>query len=226
MIAPRLAGALLVLCPFTAIANPAPESPAEVVRRTTQVMTPAHLACHVETDVQVFDKSGKPTDHIVIRSEEIRTGATRDERLLSVLKNGKDETAEAEAKRKKDKAKKKDEELTDPFVEGGASHYEFRIIGREMLWQHPVIVMKITAREKKPALVDGTAWIDAERYLVLKSEYEHAKLPDHVHWMKMQSQSEMREGKAVPTLFKVDGAGGFLLIERSFNSISRWHDCK
>ncbi|HJZ87302.1 MAG TPA: hypothetical protein VKN99_19145 [Polyangia bacterium] len=213
----------------------------EIVERAVAVMDkkPAHMVCRLDTDIESFDGKGKPEDHVLVQIEETRRGAQVDHKILHVWKNGKDETADATAKEEKQKrkreAKKKeegegegDQELLLPFTKEAAAQYKFELVREETLWGHRTFVLKVTARQRKPNAGDGTAWIDAESFVMMKGVFVPAKLPDeHVDWLRFQTQYAVHtSGFVLPTLFKVEGAGHFLLMKKGFRSTLRWTDCK
>jgi hypothetical protein len=87
--------------------------------------------------------------------------------------------------------------------------------------------MKVTASRPEQRLGNGTAWIDAERFIPLKGEYAPAKLPKRVTWMKLQTQHGAGPGGlAVPTLLKLEGAGQAFFVRKGFSSTFRWKQCR
>ncbi len=201
----------------------------QIVEHAISVMdrNPAHMTCQLEVDIQSFDKKGAPEDHYLIRQLEKRTGEKVDHELVAVWKNGKDITAEKK-KEKKDDKKDKDEDLLEPFTRKGFSHYRYQLLRRDSLWGRPAFVVQVAARDPQPTAGNGTAWIDAETFVELKGEYTPAKMPDeHVDWLKFQTQYVIhRNGFVIPSFFKIEGAGHFLLMRKGFRSTMRWTDCQ
>jgi hypothetical protein len=88
-------------------------------------------------------------------------------------------------------------------------------------------VVKVIARERKPKLGNGTAWIDAQSFVTLKGEYFPAGMPKQVDWLKVHTQHALHaSGFALPTALRVDGAGHFLFIKRGFRLRMKWLECK
>jgi Outer membrane lipoprotein-sorting protein len=61
-------------------------------------------------------------------------------------------------------------------------HYAFSYLGEEKLGSHDCYVLKITAKSKTPALLDGEVWVDKHSYLVRKLEGDMSKTPSW--WLK------------------------------------------
>jgi hypothetical protein len=207
----------------------------EIVTKTVATMDrqPAHMVCHMHAEMDQLDKKGAVEEHRETEFEETRRGQNVDSKILRATTNGKDTTADAQARaaeRKQREAQDKGRQMdfVSPYTKKGRPHYEFALEGEDSLWGHRVYVIKVRSRDRKPDQADGTTWVDAERFLVLKAELVPAKMPEkHVDWVKLQTQHTLHpSGYALPTLFKIEGSGHFLFMRKAFRSTMRWSDCK
>lgn len=234
----------LILALATALPAPLPID--QIVRRTTEVAArdATGLRCRVQMTARQLDSDGKVETEQQSEYEETRLpGGKVDRHVLRASTDGRDTTGEArdrEAKRRADekrwaaegrKPPNPDKELSDlsPFAPGRADDHEFALARTDTLWGRPVYVLTVKARGKKPKETagNGTAWIDAERFVPLKGEYTPASLPRKVTWMKIQTQHTLHpSGVAIPTLLKMDGSGEAFFVRKGFTSTFRWGECR
>jgi hypothetical protein len=216
-------------------AAPPVEEPVEaIVRRAVAAMErhPPKWVCKIFTQAEMTDLQGNVEDVYLVEAEQTHEGKRTEDRIVRATKNGKDITAEAQAKQKEALAKRKpkedhEREVAVPLSEEGVSKYGFTLIRRDVLWKHPVWVVGVRAKERITTAGDGTAWIDADTGVLLKAELVPAKLDDHLYWLKFHMQFEAHAGGfAVPTLLKVEGAGHYLAIKKGFRSTIRWAGCR
>jgi hypothetical protein len=208
----------------------------DVVTRTVATMDrqPPNMVCHMRAEMDQLDRKGAVAEHRETEFEETRRGQTTEKKVLRATTNGKDTTAEAQARAAEAAARVKKTEggpktdFLSPYSQKGRSHYDFALVGEEMLWGRRAYVVKVTSRDRRSDQADGTTWIDAERFLVLKAELVPARLPEkNVDWVKLQTQHTLHpSGFVLPSLFKLEGAGHFLFMKKAFRSTMRWSDCK
>jgi hypothetical protein len=213
----------------------------EIVERTVAVMDrqPPHMVCKLRAELDALDKKGSLEEHRETEFEETRRGERVESKVVRATVNGKDSTAEAQARAAQmaERRKQKEErgqspvdrmDLVSPFSIKGRPRYQFAFVREESLWGRRAFVVKVTSRERKRNEAEGNSWIDAETFVVLKTELVPASLPDkHLDWLKVQTQHALHpSGFALPTLFKVEGAGHYLFMKKAFRSTLRWSECK
>jgi hypothetical protein len=213
----------------------------EVVTKTAATMDrqPPHMVCHMRAEMDELDKKGAVQEHREMEFEETRRGQSTEKKILHATTNGKDTTADAQARAAEaaERAKKAPVgragqpakgDFLSPYSQQGRPHYDFALLGEETLWGRRAYVIKVTSRDRRPDQADGTTWIDAEKFVVLKAELAPAKMPDkNIDWVKLQTQHTLHpSGFVLPSLFKIEGAGHFLFMKKAFRSTMRWSDCK
>src|SRR5262249_46926866 len=126
-----------------------------------------------------------------------------------------------------EKQRKEKHELRSPFSRKWSPRYRFTLVKRETLWGRPAWVVHVTALDRHPDARDGTAWIDAERFVELRGQFVPAKLPDYTDWAKVQEQFTLHpSGYAVLELLILDGAGHLMVFKKGLHTTMRWSDCR
>jgi len=209
---------------------------AEAVAQAQKVMNkkPDSIVCKVVVDTQLLDRKGKAEhdEHRVGKatfhgddSDIESQSVTRDGRALSA-----DDIAEERAKVLKDKKKQKkgDDDFTpSPLDSKNAANESFEMVRKDTLWGRPVYVLKVSAKTKAPEHANGTLWIDAEKFLVLKAELSPSAMPPHADWIKVQQQFVPGPKDApVPSFLHIEGAGHMWMMHKQFRTTLHWSDCR
>jgi len=227
--------ALVVAAPALAADPPSID---EIVRRTAENTDREreHYRCRVTVDAQIVDGKGKLKNEERSELEVTHDGKQQKTHLVKKWKDGKElgpaelvkaEREDEEQRKKNAEKNKSGGEFVPPLSVKGTALHKYTLLGQEQLWGHPAYVVKLEARERKVSSVDGTAWIDADRFIPLKGEYVPAKLPPHADWMKFHEQYELgADGYPIRTLLKIDGAGHFLMIKMGGRVTIRTVECK
>jgi hypothetical protein len=114
-----------------------------------------------------------------------------------------------------------------PFSPKRVAAHRFTLLRTETLWQRPAYVLAVSAIKANATSANGTVWVDAEHFVPLRGEYQPARLPRLVSWIKILAQEERLGGGGVaPTLLKIDGSGGLPLFRKRFASTFRWSGCR
>ncbi len=232
----KLGVALMMLAMATgARAQEALPPVADVVAHARAVMEKKlpQVVCKFVADTQLLDKTGKPEHDEHREGKATLNGDDQDIQSVSVTRDGRamtaDEIAEEHAKVQKQKAKNKsgDLEFVSPLVGKNATHESFELLRKETLWGRPAFVLKVRAQNASPEQVNGTVWIDAERFVELKGELSPAAMPPHADWIKVQEQFLPGPNDApLPSLLHIEGAGHMLFLHKQFRTTLRWSDCR
>jgi hypothetical protein len=213
---------------------------ADVVAHARAVMDkkPQEVVCKVVVDTQLLDKTGKPEHDEHREGKATLRGDDQDIETQSVVRDGKTmsalELADERAKVQKDKqkAKKKgssddDFDVFSPLDQKNAGSQAFELVRKETLWGRPAYVVKVRAQKSSPRTSNGTMWIDAEKFVELKSELVPSEMPPHADWIKVQTQYVPGPKEvAVPSFLHIEGAGHMLFMHKQFRTTLRWSDCR
>lgn len=114
-----------------------------------------------------------------------------------------------------------------PFSPKRVAAHRFTLLRTETLWQRPTYVLAVSALKANATSANGTVWVDAEYFVPLKGEYQPARLPRLVSWLKILAQEARLDGGGVsPTLLKIDGLGGMPFFRKRFSSTFTWSACR
>jgi hypothetical protein len=219
---------------FIAVAARA-ETADEIARHATEVMSrkSADRTCTL-----VRETRGSAGDKDEVSREELELTVKSGKQHEKLLRAWKDGNALSPAEMASDQQTKavaaahekfKDGSSTNeasPFSPTGLAKHSFELIGNETLWDHPVHVLKVTAREKSDDTVSGTAWIDAKTYVMLKGEFAPAKLPTMMDSLNMQLQYSLDKDRAPqPTFLKMKGEAHLLWKQIHFEATQTWSGC-
>ncbi|MFO0734897.1 MAG: hypothetical protein U0270_03420 [Labilithrix sp.] len=175
--------------------------------------------------MEMLDDNNKPTEVREMTMRSTPTGAPRD-RVVKVMKyteDGKDKTAEAQAKADARRAKHKiakneklGNDLKLPFLASEQSRYIFSVAERDKT--DPTHV-RINFNPKTPAedAIKGSAWVDETSKEVLSVGFSLSKNPafiDHVD-VTIVFGLPTQLGRA-PSAISFDGRGGFLFIRKHY----------
>ena len=192
------------------------------------------VMCKVIVDTQLLDKTGKPEHDEHREGKATFRGDDMDIESLKVTRDGKemtaDELADERNKVQKDKKKrKKGEEEFDlmPLSPKNVQNESFELVRQETLWGRPTLVVKVRAQKKSPKQANGTLWIDAEKFVVLKAELSPSAMPPHADWIKVQQQFVPGPKDApVPSFLHIEGAGHMWMMHKQFRTTLHWSDCR
>lgn len=175
--------------------------------------------------VELVDDNGKATEIKEMTMRSTPTGAPR-ERIVKVMKyteDGKDKTAEAQAKADARRAKHKigkneklSHDLKLPFHASEQPRYIFSIAERD---PNDPSHVRINFNPRTPAedAIKGSAWVDERSKEVLSLGFSLSKNPsfiDHVD-VTIVFGLPTELGRA-PSAVTFDGRGGFLFIRRHY----------
>jgi hypothetical protein len=220
--------------------NPLPPV-ADVVAHARAVMEKKVelVVCKVVVDTQLLDKTGKPEHDEHREGKATLRGDDQDIETASVVRDGKAMSAEeiaderAKVQRDKQKAKKKnkggddDFDVLSPLAAKNAANQSFELVRKEALWGRQAYVLKVRAQKASPEASNGTMWIDAEKFVELKSDLVPSEMPPHADWIKVQMQYVPGpKDVALPSYLHIEGAGHMLFMHKQFRTTLRWSDCR
>jgi len=226
---------LLLAAPLARAAEALPPV-ADVVAKARAAMDKKAdgVTCKVTVDTQLLGKAGKPEHDEHREGKATFRGDDMDIESVKVTRDGKemtaDELAEERNKVQKDKKKKKKgEEEFDlmPLAPQNVQNESFELVRQETLWGHPALVVNVRAQKQSPQQANGTLWIDAEKFLVLKAELSPSAMPPHADWIKVQQQFVPGPKDApVPSFLHIEGAGHMWMMHKQFRTTLHWSDCR
>lgn len=252
MTAAVLAVALLCLAP----AAPRPAAPApppapppaaplsvdEIVRRAAaqQARAPQGLTCNLVSRAWELDGHGKPGGELRQEHEVSWQGGTLQHGKTTVRSYaGKPFSAEEmKAADKEDEKKRK--QLEEAKAKGEARESEpvfaafrvplhaFKLLREEPLDGRRAYVLSVEPKPQAgPEGRSGTAWVDAESFVVLRGTYAPKPLPDHVDRMELEERfARTAEGDTVPVLLRTEATGGFWFFKKRVRFESSFEGCR
>ena len=175
--------------------------------------------------MEMLDDDGKATEVKEMTMRSTPTGAPRD-RIVKVMKyteDGKDKTAEAQAKADARRAKHKiakneklGNDLKLPFLASEQGRYIFSIAERD---KNIPSRIRINFNPKTPAedAIKGSAWVDETSKEVLSTGFSLSKNPTFIDHVDVQIVFGLptQLGRA-PSSISFDGKGGFLFIHKHY----------
>lgn len=175
--------------------------------------------------MEMLDDSGKATEVKEMTMRSTPTGVPRD-RIVKVMKyteDGKDKTAEAQAKadarrakHKQAKNEKMGNDLKLPFLASEQGRYIFSIAERD---KNVPSHVRINFNPKTPAedAIKGSAWVDETSKEVLSTGFSLSKNPTFIDHVDVQITFGLptQLGRA-PSAVTFDGRGGFLFIHKHY----------
>jgi hypothetical protein len=175
--------------------------------------------------VEMLDDDGKATEVKEMTMRSTPTGAPRD-RIVKVMKyteDGKDKTAEAQAKADARRAKHKigkneklGNDLKLPFLASEQSRYIFSVAERD---KNDPTRMRINFNPRAAAedAIKGSAWVDENSKEVLSIGFSLSKNPTFIDHVDVQIVFGLptKLGRA-PSSLTFDGKGGFLFIHKHY----------
>jgi hypothetical protein len=175
--------------------------------------------------MEMLDDAGKATEVKEMTMRSTPTGAPRDRivKVMKYLEDGRDKTAEAQAKadarrakRKEAKNEKLSKDLKLPFLTAEQPRYIFSIAERD---KNDPTHVRINFNPKIPAedAIKGSAWVDENSREVLSIGFSLSKNPTFIDHVDVQIVFGLptKLGRA-PSAVTFDGRGGFLFIHKHY----------
>ena len=234
-----------VVAPGTAYADDAPAAPATVGAAVPQALMTGlakHAAAVEEMGkrgaftftgkMEQLDGDGKASEvkEITVRSTPSAT-QPRVSKVIRYVEDGKDKTAEAQAKAEERKANhkaskgdKKALSVKLPFLANEQARYTFTVAERDPAQPGRVLIAfnpKVSAEDA----LKGTAWVDEGTQEVLSSGFSFSKNPTFVDYIKVTVVFGLPTplGRA-PSEVSFDAKGGLLFIRRHYRGTGRFSD--
>ncbi|MBX3234252.1 MAG: hypothetical protein KIT84_04145 [Labilithrix sp.] len=183
--------------------------------------------------MEALDGDGHASEvkEITMRSTPTSTPRERIVKVMRYVEDGKDKTAEAQAKADERRAKhrvskgdKKANDLKLPFLPSEQARYTFSLVERDAANPSRVLIA-FTPKVPAEDAFKGTAWVDEKEREVLSTGFSFSKNPtfvDHVH-ITMVFGLSTPLGRA-PSQISFDGKGGFLFIRKHYRGSARITD--
>lgn len=204
---------------------------------------PKKLACTVSITATQLDTNGKPTETQTNELTETWTDG-REEQGLAYARSvdGKPLTPAEMVKANQDEKDKREEmkehekkgdggNVDSPLAAAQVSRHDFSLLRNDVADGRAVYVLAVEPKgaevNEKFVTRSGTLVIDAETFLLVKSDTRAAPLPKHVDRMVFNEEFQLdAEGESVPKSLTLEVKGGILFFTRTYRLETRWRDCK
>ncbi len=166
-------------------------------------------AFSVQSTIESFGRGKKPSSTIDVETRVTNVKGIRREEIVKKLENGKDVTAEAIEKKKKDKQKKLESNpMILPFATKERPKYRFT-------WKKPDVITFEPVVAPADGVYRGEATVDPDKGEVLEVRARPTKLPAFVDEIAFRLELGLvtRAGPT-PSALEVDGEGGVLFYRK------------
>ncbi len=179
-------------------------------------------------------KNGEIEEENLYESRVFVRGDLRKTEILKIIRKGKELTKEEiEEERSVEDSKREENRkrwerffsYTSPFNPEMEKRYLYQLLWEERMGDRMTYLLKVKAREKDEALINGFFWVDQETFGVIESRTKPAKNPKHIKSMKTRfTAEEVEEGIWLPHTIRTEVTGGFLFFKKKFGILMTFED--
>jgi hypothetical protein len=204
---------------------------------------PKKLSCTVSITATQLDTNGKPTETQANELTETWTDGVPEQGLAYARSvDGKPLTPAEMVKANQDEKDKREEmkehekkgdggNVDSPLAAAQVARHNFSLLRKDVSDGRAVYVLAVEPKSQevneKFVTREGTLVLDAETFLLAKSDTHAAPLPKHVTKMIFSEEFQLdAQGESAPKSLTLEVKGGILFFTRTYRLETKWRDCK